>query len=180
MIKVYKNDNPYEVAFNFSKVYGLKPEVCEKLTKTIINLIYFRNSKNTKITRNKSKFSSKVNDKNRNYSVKSSKTNANVYSRALWVLFGRVVMCVLSVEFNSPTVIILDMQYETYTIFTQIKYSFGMKKLFRGKAYFMYFSIFPCMHQFIYTFTFFFLLQSYTIYILIFAFYLCLLLSRQV
>ena len=68
--------------------------------------------------------------------VKSSNTNANVYSRALRVLFGRVVLCMLSVEFNSPTAIILDMQYQTYTIFTQIKYSFGMKKLFRGKSIF--------------------------------------------
>ena len=40
MIKVYVNEDPYDIANNFCKTYGLKKEVIERLAKTILN---FRN-----------------------------------------------------------------------------------------------------------------------------------------
>lgn len=109
-------------------------------------------------------------------SCKSSKTNANVYSRALRVLFGKVVMCVLAVEFNSATTIILDMHYEAYTIFTQFKYSFGMKKLFRGKSIFhVFFHV--CTNLFAHLRFFFAAIIQFSFKYL--PFYLCLLLSTK-
>jgi len=40
MIKVFVNEDPYDIANNFCKTYGLKKEVIERLAKTILN---FRN-----------------------------------------------------------------------------------------------------------------------------------------
>ena len=48
-LKVYKSDNPNEIAENFCKVYGLKKEIAERLSKTIQDYmsLYLNSNENT-------------------------------------------------------------------------------------------------------------------------------------
>lgn len=48
-LKVYRSDNPQEIAENFCKVYGLKKEIADRLSKTIQDYmnLYLMSNENT-------------------------------------------------------------------------------------------------------------------------------------